>query len=154
MDPTLAGFQAFITSVMGIPPSALPLTAPVVAFSFNLAMNLVNTALTCMPNFDPTQPTIYATAVYNLAGDTLVNVAPDQPAPAEPYFAPLRASFGINSFTAGVITSTSDQATSEGMEVPDFVKGLTIANLQNLKTPWGRQYLAIAQSYGSLWGLT
>jgi hypothetical protein len=40
------------------------------------------------------------------------------------------------------------------MATPDFVKTLTLANLQQLKTPWGRQYLAYAQSAGPLWGLS
>jgi hypothetical protein len=25
--------------------------------------------------------------------------------------------------------------------------------LQNVKTPWGRQYLAYAQTYGTMWGV-
>jgi hypothetical protein len=32
---------------------------------------------------------------------------------------------------------------------------LTLAQLQNLKTPYGREYLALAQSYGpNVWGLS
>ena len=34
------------------------------------------------------------------------------------------------------------------------MKDFTLANLQNLKTPYGRQYLAWAQAYGPLWGLS
>ena len=40
------------------------------------------------------------------------------------------------------------------MTVPKAFDELTIGNLQNLKTPWGRVYLGIAQSYGTLWGLS
>ncbi len=61
MDPTLAGFATFIASVMGITTSQLPASSPVIAFSFNLASNLVNRALALMPNFDTALPSIYAT---------------------------------------------------------------------------------------------
>ena len=37
----------------------------------------------------------------------------------------------------------------------ESMKGLTLANLQNLKTPWGRMYLSIAQLAGpTIWGLS
>jgi len=152
MNPTLAGFILFIQNVMGITTTNLSPTAPVIAFAYNLAYNTVNAALAGVPNNDPTQPTIYATAIYNLAGDYLINFAQDTP-PAT-YFADLRTGFGLNSFTAGVISSTSDESTSESMTTPKAFDELTIGNLQNLKTPYGRMYLSIAQSYGTLWGLS
>ena len=152
MNPTLAGFIWFIQNVMGITTANLPTTAPVIAFAYNLAVNTVNISLANVPNNDPTQPTIYATAVYNLAGDMLINFAQDTP--PSTFFADMRASFGCNSFVSGVINSTSDEGTSESMTVPEAFTQLTISQLQNLKTPYGRIYLGIAQSYGSLWGLS
>lgn len=152
MNPTLAGFISFIRNVMGIGAGDLPDNSIYIPFAFNMAMNIVNVSLSAMPNFDPTQPTIYATAVYNFGGDVLVNVTQDTP-PAT-FFADLRKSLGLSSFTAGVINSTSDEGTSEGLTVPKVFEELTIGNLQSLKTPWGRTYLSIAQSYGSLWGVT
>lgn len=157
MNPTLAGFQNFIVTVMGIDSSKLSLSNPVVAMVYNLAVNTVNLALVAIPNADTSQPTIYATAVYNLAGDLLINLAQDSPpsfAPPLSYFNQLRTNFGCNSFVGGVLNSTSDEGTSEGMTVPDFAAGLTVGQLNNLKTPYGRVYLAIAGSYGSLWGLS
>jgi hypothetical protein len=41
-----------------------------------------------------------------------------------------------------------------GLLNPEAMKTFTLANLQNLKTPWGREYLAIAQRAGTTWGLT
>ena len=152
MDPTLAGFMAFITGVMGINTTVLPANSAIIPYVYNMALNTVNVALAGVPNVDPTQPSIYAVAVYNLAGDYLVNFAPDQS--AQTYFADLRKSFGVNSFVSVVINSTSDEGTSESMTVPKAFDELTIGNLQNLKTPWGRVYLGIAQSYGTLWGLS
>lgn len=153
MDPTFAGFLAFVSNVMAIPPSALPTASPYPAMAFNTAQNLVNVALQGLTNFDPSQPTLYAVAVYNLAGDILVNIAPDQP--GSTYFANLWAGYGGNGFTAGVVSSTSDEGTSASFAVSQALQNLTLGDLQLLKTPWGRAYLAIAQSYGpSVWGLS
>jgi len=52
------------------------------------------------------------------------------------------------------VGASEDEATSQTLLTPEAMKGLTLADLQNLKTPWGRQYLAFAQSYGTLWGIT
>ncbi len=41
------------------------------------------------------------------------------------------------------------------MVVQEAAKNFTLANLQNLKTPWGRTYLGFAQAYGpSIIGLS
>jgi hypothetical protein len=37
---------------------------------------------------------------------------------------------------------------------PEVMNNLTFADLQTLKTPWGRIYLGIAQDVGTLWGVT
>lgn len=114
-------------------------------------------------------PTYYAYAVYNLAAHFQVSYTPDFPGqPADPntvpptpaippstYFSELRTSMNLNSFVPGVIESTHDVTTGETFVVPDFVKNMTLGNLQNLQTPWGRQYMALAQAYGpTIWGLT
>lgn len=155
--PTLEGYITFLADVAGIPANVLPATAPIIPYSYNFALNQVYQPLACLPNFDPSQPSLYAVAVYSLATDTLINFAPDNPAlppPLNTFFADLRKAFGLNLFVAGVISSTSDQGTSQSMELPDFYKTLTLANFQQLKTPFGRQYLAIAQSAGPVWGLS
>jgi len=164
MGPTLAGFSTFIYSVMGITTAVLPPTSPYIAFAYNVALNTVNLQLqaVCAPKVDPTLPSIYALAVYNLAADRLVNYAPDVADapnvpgsnPPAPYFAYTRTKFNLLGFVGGVIQSTSDEGTSESMVVPEFAKALTMADLNTLQTPWGRRYLGLAQSAGSLWGLS
>jgi len=54
-----------------------------------------------------------------------------------------------------VISSTSDESSSSSYMNPEQLKMLTLANLQNLRTPYGRAYLGIVQSYGrNIWGIT
>lgn len=163
-DPTYTGFVSFLTNVVGVPADQIPSTSipppdppppvDVVQFSYDFSLNMTYWGLLCVPS-QATSPSIYAVAVYNLGADTLINYAYDIPDASDPnYWSNLRASFGINSFTGGVINFSSDQSTSEGIAVSDFLKSLTLADLQNLKTPWGRNYLALSQSIGTLWGIT
>jgi hypothetical protein len=71
------------------------------------------------------------------------------------YFTIARARLGINQFSPGVITSTSDLTTSAGLLNPKFMQNLTLENLQLLKTSFGRAYLGIAMKYGpTVWGLS
>ena len=153
--PTLAGFGWFITNIMGINAIYLPVDAPVIGWSLAVALDIVNPALrgigNCVPGLPATN--IYTVAVYNLAGSTLVNLAPDEE--GRTYFAKLREKLGIDEFTPGVVSSTGDSSTSESLLNPDFMKGLTLANLAQLKDPWGRAYLQIAQRAGpTIWGLS
>ena len=165
--PTLAGFLLFIQNVMQIPSVALPTNSPWITYAFNVAMMTVNPQI-AIAGCPPVQMvpganwSWYALAVYNLAGDRLVNFAPDQA--GQTYFSALRASpantqpgqqpgLGLSSFVAGVVTNTSDESTSVGLTVPEQFNRLTVADLQLLKTPWGQAYLGIAQSVGTLVGL-
>ena len=151
--PTLAGFTAFLYNVAGFPVGALPGTSPVIEMAFCVALEIVNLQLAYV------SPLIYQLAVYNLGTSNVLNYAQD-PVPATvklndlPYFQALRAQFNCLGFTAGVISSTADESTSESLLTPEFMKGLTLSNLQQLKDPWGRQYLAFAQDMGTLWGVT
>lgn len=154
---TLAGFLDFIRGNMQIPTSALPDSSPAILMALAIAESIVNPALQivgpCAVNsLGYTGPSIYDLATYNLAGDNLINFATDQPGMT--FFADARTSYGINSFVAGVISSTSDNGTGETMTVPDSLKNITLQNLQQLKTPYGRQYLYFAQSFGTLWGIS
>lgn len=217
---TLAGFLSFVRTSMGISTVVLPDDTAAIGDSYALALEIVNEILPLVSTL------IYDQAVYNLAGDTLVNIASDvsvtnasitwaantatvttaaahgfttgtsvlvagtapaayttagtvsvivtgattytyplTPSPGTTpatqagtssltFFAELRAKWGINSFVPGVVQSSSDENTAESLLVPDAFKGFTLGDLQNLKTPWGRQYLAYAQRCGPLWGLT
>ena len=85
------------------------------------------------------------------------NEARSAPPPAPQtigYFAYFRQQWGLLSFVSGVVQSTSDQGTSESLLVPDFMSQLTLANLRNLKDPYGQTYLQIMQSMGGYWGST
>lgn len=107
---------------------------------------------------------IYEFAVYNLAASNVINYAQDQPnAPIYaqsppgvdlPFFAYIRKNWEIFGPVGGVIQSSSDVSTSESMVIPDWAKDLTLADLQLRKDPYGRQYLALAQKYGTLWGIS
>lgn len=161
-QPTLAGFQAFIQNVMQVPTTALPLTSPVIAMAFAVALALVNPALrkVGIPATDAAGVTlnsggisIYALAVYNLAGDNLINYATDQEGVT--FFKDLRKSFNTEGFVSGIVQSTNDEGTGASFVVQEAAKAFTLANLQALKTPYGRTYLALSQSYGpSTWGIS
>ena len=143
--PTQAGFLAWVRAQMQIPLTALPDDDPAIGWAFDVALATVNPGLICIPP-------IYTLAVYNLGGDNLINWANDQP--GSRYFADARQAFKIGDFVAGVVASASDSSTSTGVFNIEAAKQFTLGNLQNLKTPWGRQYLAWAQSYGPLWGIS
>ena len=144
--PTLAGFQWFITNIMGISSLYLPTSAPIISWVYSLASGTVNFQLASIST------DIYSQAVYNLGGDLLINYAQDQA--GQTYFAGLRKTFHTNDFIAGVVENASDQSTSDGLHIPESLSNLTLADLQNLKTPYGRTYLSLAQKVGSLWGLS
>jgi hypothetical protein len=160
--PTFDGFSGWVTSFMGIPTKALPPAPPPYEdnwlwYAYNTAVATVNALLMCVPGPQ------YLLAVYNLAGDLLVQWCPDQPGVLYPnppnetglgYFAYLRQQYGTNSFVAGVINASSDVSTSQALTVPKTFEALTIDQLQNLKTPWGRTYLGIASKVGSNWGIS
>jgi hypothetical protein len=62
--------------------------------------------------------------------------------------------FNMLGFVPGVVQASADQGTSSTLLVPEFFKNLTIGDLNFLLTPWGREYLAYAQDFGDLWGMS
>jgi hypothetical protein len=146
MEPTLTGFIAWVRTAMGITTAQLPDNSIWFTYAFNVAESIVSDTI------QQVDPLIYMLAVYNLGGDNLINYAQD--IPPSTFFSDLRAKYLSYSFVAGVIQASADQSTSQSLLVPDAFKNLTLSNLQNLKTPWGRQYMAWAQDMGTLWGLT
>lgn len=169
MQPTLAGFLTFIRNVMGITTAQLPDNSPTIGFAFSVALAIVNPALQAIsiPSTDSTGAqlntgnfSIYALAVYNLAGHNVIVFAQD-PAGApvyknnQTYFEYTRTAFNINGFVSGVVQATSDEGTSTNLVVMEVAKQFTLGDLENLKDPYGRRYLALAQDYGpSTWGMT
>ena len=131
---------------MGISSAYVPDNSSSLIDSYAAALEMVNLSL------NEAAPAIYILAVYALAGDYLINWCPDQP--NQTYMADLRASFHCTQFVPGVVNSSSDEGTSTSLTVPKALETLTLGDLQNLKTPYGRQYLIFAQQYGTLWGLS
>ena len=51
--------------------------------------------------------------------------------------------------------ASSDVSTSQSLAQPTWAAGLTIGQLGMMRTPWGREYLSYAQSFGpTIWGVT
>lgn len=159
MQPTVGGFVEFIVNIVQPPAPFDPTTSPFVPWSFNYAMEAINPQLLCMPIRTSGLWSLGTIAVYNLAADYLINIAQDPSnAPSYldglKYWAYLRKQFNIFSFVPGIVENASDQGTSAGYVIPKGLEDYTIANLQQLKTPYGRNYLSIAQSWGPTWGLS
>lgn len=131
---------------MGVSTTVLPDGSEYLVWAYDIARDTVSHMI------QRASPTLYLVAVYSLAGDVLINIAQD--VAGQTFFACLRRDWGINDFVSGVISASSDESTSESLLVPDAFKNLTLSDLQNLKTPYGRAYLAIAQKIGTLWGLS
>jgi hypothetical protein len=159
-EATLSGYLVWIRDVMRVPEEALADDSPYIETSFWASETLVNNWLYLVGTRDPTQeqPTIRALCVYNFAGAILCQIAQDDPNAPEPwnhYWSDLRNQFGLNGFTPGVIQSSADQGTSASYKVSSFFDNLTPAELELMKTPWGRFYMSMASWYGpTIWGLT
>lgn len=154
-NPTFAGFQWFVANSMGVPPDAMPDDSYLTA-AYNQAVNIAYWALAGVPYVSGT-PNLYAIAVYNLGCAMLLWGAqdnPDAPPPYNTFWNDLRTKLGIYTATYGMVNSAADQGTSESMYIPDVIKGMTLLNLQLMKSPWGQMYLMIAGEWGTLWGLT
>lgn len=151
--PTLAGFTAWIVAVGGVPTQYVP-DAQWIFYAYNTAVGLVNPAFQAVPGPD------YLQMVYNLGMDRLVNWAPDTGTPPPvykeglSYFNWLRKDFNVNQMVAGVVSAASDEGTNSTLTVPKQFENLTLAQLQNLKTPWGQAYVGAAMAFGTNWGLS
>lgn len=143
--PTLSGFVSWAQAVMGIPTTALSPTDPGWNYAYTVAVDLVPT------DFANTLPDIYTLTVYNYAGSLLLQFQQDYR--GQTFFANARASYGINNFVPGVVTSAADSTTSESLAVGVGLQNLQLIDLQRIKDPYGRQALAYMQSIGTLWGL-
>jgi hypothetical protein len=169
IPPTIniADFANWLTTFVGVPAAALPpdpADNQYVIAAFWASYANVNQKIFYA------NPWEYRRALYNLGMDNLCNFAVDpNPLPPGypmssvtgpngqplPYWAGLQQQFNVLGFVPGVVVSTSDESTSETLSELDAYKNFTLANLQNLKTPWGRTYIAIAQAVGTApWGIS
>jgi len=149
--PNEPDYITWIRSIMGVSTTVLPDDSPYIDITYHMSLEWINLYL------DIVAPFIYTQAVYNLGGAYLCTIAQDDPdlsPPNNTYWANLRSSMGLNNFIPGLINATNDEDTSAALLVPLNLQNLTLGDLQLLQTPWGRAYLAIAQSVGSMWGLT
>lgn len=146
--PNLADFLTFLSNSVQIPAPALPSNSPWPGYALDQAI-----ALTLNP---PCAPGIlYTLAVYNCATHLLFAITPDES--GQTFFANARSAQGFNLIApaVGIVNSTSDNGSSTSLTPPKWADGLTVAQLGLMATPWGREYLAWAQSYGpSVVGLT
>jgi len=152
-DPTFAGFEWFVANIMNVPFPSIPPTSWL-NVAYTMGINLAYTGLQGVPS-DPTGPSIYAMAVYNLAGAYLVAFAIDDPSlqPPSNYWSNLQTQYGINSAAFGIITSAADQGTADSLYIPESIKNMTFNDLWLAKTPWGQAYLRIAGQWGYIWGI-
>lgn len=142
--PTIAGFEAWCRAVMGITTTAMPVNDPGFTYAFTFANSLVPAYMSCI------DPTIYTATVYNLGGSNVLQYQQDQT--GQTFFTTARASYGINSFVAGVISSSGDEATSDTFAVGHGLQNLDLISLQAIKNPYGRQAMAYLQAMGTVWG--
>jgi hypothetical protein len=119
--------------------------------AYDTSLNLAYYGLATVPS-QPTSPSLYAVAVYNLGGAMLLEIAQDTP--PSTYWTDLRTKLGINSFVFGLITAAHDQGTSDSLYIPESIRNMTLLDLQLAKSPWGRMYLMLAGEWGTIWGLT
>lgn len=145
-QPNATDFYTFLQSAAGIPSSALPSNSPYLTWALSYSQELTLGVLNIIG------ADFYCFAVYLLGTSFLINWCPDQP--GQTYFADLRKLWNLTGFVGGTVQSTADQGTSESLLAPDFLKGLTIGQLQMLKDPYGRQWLAMQSEFGPLWGLS
>ena len=145
-SPTLQGYTAFLRAEC-FPSANLPDGSPSIVMSLQIAVDIVNPVVECA------SPTLYTLAVYNLATDRLINYGQD--VEGQKFFANLRTKFKIDEPAVGIVSASSNESTSTTLLNPEQLKHLTLADLQTLKTPYGRRYMGIAQGYGQeTWGLS
>jgi len=144
--PTLAGYTTYLRDIVGVTTTVLPDGSPVIEFSYNLAINYTQPLLAVIPQLP--EEFLYTTAVYNFATHMLMVWAKDEP--GQVFFANIQRQYNLHSLVAGAVDDARDESTSTHLRVPKFFDGLTFSQLDLMKTPWGRMYLEIAQSLGSL----
>ena len=146
VTPTLAGFTTFCRDIVGISIAAMPDNDP----GFQQALDYANEWI---PNqLAVYSPALYTAAIYNWAASLLIQFQPDQS--GQVFFVNARKSFGIGNFVPGVISSASNEATSQSMTVGKGLSNMSLTDMQRVKDPYGRNALAILMDLGTLWGLS
>lgn len=144
--PNTTDLYTFLTTVAGVPTSALPSNSAYIPWALSYAEEKTLMVLYAVGQ------DYYCFAVYCLATSFLINWCPDQT--GQTYFGDLRKTWDLTGFVGGTVQSSADQATSESLLAPDFLKGLTLGQLQALRDPYGRQWLAMQADNGPIWGIS
>jgi len=144
--PTLAGFEAYCRNPVGITTTVMPVNDPGFALWFAIALEWIPLQLQCV------SPTLYTYCVYDWGVSVLLQFQQDQD--GQTYFTDKRKAFGVYNLVAGAISSDADEATSVTMTLGKSMSDLSLADLQRIKDPYGRNAIATLMSLGSLWGLS
>lgn len=144
--PTLAGFEAYCRSPVGISTAAMPVNDPGFALWFALALEWIPLELQCV------SPTLYTYCVYDWGVSVTLQFQQDQA--GQTYFADNRKAFGVYNLVAGTISADADEVTSVSMTVGKSLSNLGLQELQRVKDPYGRNAIATLMSMGTLWGLS
>ena len=140
--PNLPDFLTFISNApTGITPAILPANSPWPGYALDQAIALVLDP-PCSPGI------LYVLAVYNCATHLLFAITPDQI--GQVFFQNARSAKGYSLVqpSTGLVVSANDQGSGTTVATPKWAEGLTVSQLGFMRTPWGREYLAWAQSYG------
>jgi hypothetical protein len=136
--PNLADFTTYCQN-QGIVATYTASSSEYFQWAFNWSMA---DAMVC-----PNMPTIrYVLAVYELGADRFITIAQDDGQGT--FYQTQRTTFGVLEFRPGVVMASGDGPTSQTLVVPDWYRELPLAAQEQIKTPWGRRYLAYAQMYG------
>jgi len=147
LAPTLAGFTTFCQNVAGITTDAMPADDPGFQDALTYALAWVPCEMQCMSGL------LYTACVYNLGVSLLLNYQPDQPGSC--FFGGLRTAYKIGNFVPGVVSATSDQATSTTLTVGTQLANLSLWDLQTMADPFGRRAIAIMGECGpGVYGLS
>jgi len=146
--PNVADFSIVLNTEIGIPNAILATIGTQLTAALAYAVHWTYKLLACVDN------AIYLRAVYCLAVDRLLLFGLDPANKSSTVFADLRKSMSLESFQPGVIASSGDEGTNQSFEVAESLKLLTLPDLQNMKTPWGREYLGYAQQGAPIWGVS
>jgi len=147
MSATRAGFVAFIRSarivlpnrdVVTVDSTALPDNSTDITSSYDYALARVAEIIQAFNDID------YTRAVYNLAMHDLIfnsNAA---------IFDEVKLALNLAFQKTGFVQTTSDEGTSTGMALADYLPQQNAAMMELSKTQFGLQYIAIISLYSPL----
>lgn len=144
--PTLLGFRTFCRNIVGISTAVMPDSDE----GFQAALDYAEQWIPL--DLNVYSPALYTSAVYNWGASFLIQYQQDQS--GQVFFTNARQSFGINNLMTGVISSASNEATSQSMTIGKGMSNLSLMDVQRIKDPFGREAIAILQQLGTLWGLS